>query len=152
MVPFTNPFRWRIWPWLWVLITDFIRGINLFTAVKPSLHGDGCKENATSEKLKNSVMYVKVPKGHLTSGFSGIICKVDEETIVKYPKFIPNDDSRNRMFRDMISKEREIYERLGAHQGIISYLGIHDESTGAIKLEYAKQGDLERYIQTHETP
>ena len=97
-------------------------------------------------------MYVKVPKGHLTSGFFGIICKVDEETIVKYPKFIPNDDSRNRTFRDMISKEREIYERLGAHQGIISYLGIHDESTGAIKLEYAKQGDLERYIQTHETP
>ncbi|MCJ1254570.1 hypothetical protein MMC24_002385 [Lignoscripta atroalba] len=46
----------------------------------------------------------------------------------------------------MISKESIIYERLGQHEGIIPYFGIYDESTGAIKLAYAKQGDLSTYI------
>lgn len=56
------------------------------------------------------------------------------------------------MFRDMIMNEKLIYERLGNHKGIISYLGIHNQSTGAIRLAYAKQGDLERYIQSHDGP
>ncbi|KUM63433.1 hypothetical protein ACN42_g3669 [Penicillium freii] len=54
------------------------------------------------------------------------------------------------MFRDMIINERLIYERLGYHKGIIPYLGVHDQSTGAIRLADAKQGDLERYIQSHD--
>lgn len=56
------------------------------------------------------------------------------------------------MFRYMIMNERLIYERLGKHEGIIPYLGVHNQSTGAIKLAYAKQGDLECYIQSHDEP
>lgn len=56
------------------------------------------------------------------------------------------------MFREMIINETLIYERLGNRNGIISYLGVHDQSTGAIRLAHAKQRDLERYIQSHDEP
>lgn len=62
--------------------------------------------------------------------------------IVDRPKVIPNGDLYNEMFRDMIVNERLIYERLGPHKGIISYLGVHDQSTGAIRLAYAKIYDV----------
>lgn len=84
--------------------------------------------------------------------FSGIICEADEDTIVKHPKIIPNNDPYNQMYHDMIINERLIYERLGNHNGVISYLGVHDQSSGAIKLAHAKQGDLEHYIQSCEAP
>lgn len=71
---------------------------------------------------------------------------------MKHPKVIPNNDPYNQMYRDVIINERLVYERLGNHEGITSYLGIYDQSTGAIKLAYAEQGDLERYIQSHEEP
>lgn len=91
-------------------------------------------------------MHVKQPPKCISIGFSGLICEADEDTIVKHPKVIPNNDPYNQMFRDMILNERLIYERLGDQKGIISYLGVHDQSTGAIRA-YAKQGDLECYIQ-----
>lgn len=52
------------------------------------------------------------------------------------------------MFRDMITNERLIYERLGDHKGIISY----NQATCAIRLAYAKEGGLERYILAHDEP
>lgn len=97
-------------------------------------------------------MHLKQPPKCLSIGFSGIICEADEDTVVKHPKVIPNNDPYNQMFRDMIINERLIYERLGSHKGIISYLGVHDQSTGAIKLAYAKQGDLDLYIQSNDEP
>jgi serine/threonine protein kinase len=45
-----------------------------------------------------------------------------------------------------------VYERLGPHQGIIGYYGISDESTGAINLAYANDGDLSDYIKTSSKP
>ncbi|OJD18390.1 serine/threonine protein kinase [Emergomyces pasteurianus Ep9510] len=98
------------------------------------------------------ILHVKQPPKCISIGFSGIICEIDEDIIVKHPKVIPNNDSYNQMYHDMIMNERLIYERLGSHKGIISYLGVHDELTGAIRLAYAKEGDLECYIQSHDKP
>ncbi len=56
------------------------------------------------------------------------------------------------MYRHIITIERNVYERLGGHKGIIQYLGVADMETGAIKLAYAKQGDLSTYIQCHDMP
>lgn len=95
---------------------------------------------------------MKQPPKCIAIGFSGIICEADDDTIIKHPKVIPNNDSYNEMFRDMIINEKLIYERLGNYEGIIPYLGVYDHSTGAIRLARAKQGDLERYIQNHEEP
>jgi len=85
-------------------------------------------------------------------GWSGVICKVGDTHIVKYPKFFPNDHAYNEQFSDLITLERNIYERLGDHKGIIKYLGVENKDTGAIKLAYAKQGDLATYIQDHGMP
>ncbi|KAL1974710.1 hypothetical protein VTN31DRAFT_4914 [Thermomyces dupontii] len=149
MLSFTNPVRWRIWPWLWKFITDLLK-------IKAISEGESKNDigvcNAIEQPDGQKIVLVKPPPQCLSVGFSGFICKADEDTVVKHPKYIPGKDSYNRMFRDMIDNERHIYERLGSHQGIISYLGIHDESTGAIRLAYAKQGDLERYIQANAKP
>lgn len=85
-------------------------------------------------------------------GWSGEICKIDDSRVVKYPKFFPNDPSYNEFCRDQIVRESNIYERLGKHEGVIKYPGIADNETGAIKLAYAKQGDLSTYIQNHDIP
>ncbi|PGH15812.1 serine/threonine protein kinase [Helicocarpus griseus UAMH5409] len=106
----------------------------------------------TEQPGNETVTHLKQPPNCISIGFSGIICIADENTIVKHPKANPRDDSYNQMLRDMILNERLIYERLGAHKGIISYLGIHDQTSGEIRLAYAKQGDLQRYIQSHDAP
>ena len=82
---------------------------------------------------------MKQPPGCISIGFSGIIRETGEDTIVKHPKIIPDNDPHNQMFRNMTINERLLYKPLGDHKGIISYLGVHDQSTGAIKLAYAKQ-------------
>lgn len=40
----------------------------------------------------------------------------------------------NEQYHDLITLEKDIYERLGDHKGIIKYLGIADMKTGAIRL------------------
>lgn len=72
--------------------------------------------------------------------------------MVKHPKLFPGHTAYNEMHHDIITLERKIYERLGNHIGIIQYLGIADTKTGAIRLAYAKQGDLSTYIRTHNKP
>jgi serine/threonine protein kinase len=90
--------------------------------------------------------------GCIAIGWSGVICKIGDTHIVKHPKFFANHHTYNEQFYDLITLERNIYERLGDHKGIIKYLGVEDKDTGAIKLAYAKQGDLATYIQHHDIP
>lgn len=84
--------------------------------------------------------------GFFEIGCTGVICKVDNDSyIVKYPKTFPGQDIYNDMYLEQMITERQIYERVGPHEGIISYHG-HYNDEGAIKLTYARQGDLETYI------
>ncbi|OJD12616.1 hypothetical protein AJ78_06821 [Emergomyces pasteurianus Ep9510] len=139
-------------------IPKFIRSIYLplyrGATARPTLNDDaelGCTKTQFQHNAKLSEESNHPPKC-ISIGFSGIICEIDGDTIVKHPKVIPNNDPYNQMYRGMIINERLIYERLGSHKGIISYLGVHDELTGAIRLAYAKEGDLECYIQSHDKP
>ncbi|KKZ67921.1 hypothetical protein EMCG_06451 [[Emmonsia] crescens] len=88
--------------------------------------------------------------GILELGYTGVICKTDcGSYIIKYPKEVPGADDYNQMHLDQLILERQIYERLGSHEGIIPYHGSYN-TEGAIKLAYAKEGNLERYILAHE--
>jgi hypothetical protein len=100
----------------------------------------------------SSTIVVKQRPGCIAIGWSGEICRTGDSHVVKHPKFFPGHPAYNEQFRDLITLERNIYERLGNHKGIIKYLGIADMKTGAIKLAYAKQGDLSTYIQNHDMP
>ncbi|QSS61031.1 hypothetical protein I7I51_05839 [Histoplasma capsulatum] len=166
MLSLSNLFRRHIWSSLWGFISNFIRSINLSQylsgTARPILDDDvepGRTEaqfhhNAKSPEDSSHLVADRPthPPKCISIGFSGIICEIDEDTIVKHPKVIPNNDLYNQMYRDMIINERLIYERLGSHKGIISYLGVHDQLTGAIRLAYVKEGDLECYIQSHDKP
>jgi serine/threonine protein kinase len=85
-------------------------------------------------------------------GWTGEIHLFDDSHVVKHPKHFPAQPQYNQLYRDQIALEGNIYERLGCHEGIIKYLGIADENTGAIRLAYAKQGDLSDYIRSHPMP
>lgn len=95
---------------------------------------------------------VKQRPGCIAIGFSGEICRIDDSHVVKHPKYFPSHPTYNEQYRDLITLERNIYERLGDHKGIITYLGTADVKTGAIRLAYAKQGDLSTYIRNHDMP
>jgi serine/threonine protein kinase len=89
---------------------------------------------------------------YIASGFAADIYQTDEHHVIKRPKFFPGYDVENQSFRDLVDNERKVYERLGSHEGILKYFGISDESTGAIKLAYANNGDLSHYIMTYHKP
>lgn len=89
--------------------------------------------------------------GLLDVGLTGVICRVEGTYVVKYPNTSPGNGFINEMRLEQMATERQIYERLGPHEGIIPYHGLHDDE-GAIKLTYANQGDLEQYIRTHAMP
>lgn len=89
--------------------------------------------------------------GCIAIGLTGEICKLDESYVVKHPKTYPGEPTYNDMRLELITTERQIYERLGPHEGILPYYGLWDDS-GAIKLAYAKHGDLEAYIKKHDIP
>lgn len=100
----------------------------------------------------SAIIMFKQRPGCIAIGWSGEICRIDDFQVVKHPKFSPGNTTDNKRFRDLITLERAIYERLGDHRGIIKYLGIADMKTGAIRLAYAKQGDLLTYIRNHDMP
>ncbi|KAM5454350.1 hypothetical protein MaudCBS49596_002368 [Microsporum audouinii] len=105
--------------------------------------------------MASSPLVMPYYPGFITVGCSGIICKVEDSYIVKHPKLAPPSaqqrEAYNEMQLEMIGIERQIYERLGQHDSIIQYHGPLDDS-GAIKLAYAKQGDLEDYIPRNKMP
>ncbi|KAI2830547.1 hypothetical protein CBS147321_10521 [Aspergillus niger] len=142
---------WRNWPFK--DDTDFS---------SPPLDAESSEETVTvfidqiiieQESVSNmKIVHLKQPPSCIAIGYSGYICKADQNTIIKHPRYHPDNEPYNQMYRDMISTERQIYERLGSHKGIIPYLGVHDHSTSAIKLAYAQQGHLESYIHYHDMP
>ncbi|KAK2816745.1 hypothetical protein FQN49_008027 [Arthroderma sp. PD_2] len=89
--------------------------------------------------------------GCIAIGLTGEVCKMDESYVVKHPKVIPGETTYNDLQLESMVTERQIYERLGPHKGILPYYGPWDDS-GAIKLAYAKEGDLEAYISAHHMP
>jgi hypothetical protein len=103
---------------------------------------------AANAKL-SSMAVNRARLGCIAIGFSGEICRIDDSYVVKHPKYFPGHLSYNKQCRDLIILEKNIYERLGDYKGIITYLGIADVKTEAIRLAYAKQGDLLTYIQNH---
>ena len=50
----------------------------------------------------------------------------------------------NSINRDTLKHEKAIYQRLGNYKGIIQCFKASDDG---IELAFAKQGDLERYIE-----
>jgi serine/threonine protein kinase len=103
--------------------------------------------NASSSTIK----IIQRP-GCIAIGWSGEICRIDDSYVIKHPKFFPGHPTYNEMYHDLITLEKDIYERLGDHKGIIKYFGIADMTTGAIRLAYAKQGDLSTYIRNYDMP
>ncbi|KAK2750120.1 hypothetical protein FQN57_004615 [Myotisia sp. PD_48] len=101
----------------------------------------------TSSKLHKVAVY---RPGMITVGWTRVICKTNDY-IVKSPKICPGSDAYNEMHLDQMAVERQIYEHLGAHEGVISYLGLYNDE-GAIKLTRASQGGLEIYITDHDMP
>lgn len=95
---------------------------------------------------------VQGPGAYIASGFSGDIYQIDSEHVVKQPKFFLGEDEYNQNFRQIIDHERSVFERLGGHEGIIKFFGIYDMATGALKLEYANEGELADYIRSHPKP
>lgn len=95
---------------------------------------------------------VQGPGTYIASGISGDIYQIDSKHAVKQPKFFPGQEEYNRSFRQTIDHERRVFERLEKHEGIIEFFGIYDKSTGALKLEYANEGDLADYIRLHPRP
>ncbi|GKZ32810.1 hypothetical protein AbraIFM66950_002437 [Aspergillus brasiliensis] len=178
---FTNPLRWHTWSSLWVFISEIFMKARFFQIQRTESAELAVEEHGGSEDVKThaqhnaqwpeetphtvvdhlhtdqqscnrKVVHVMQPPNCISMGYSGYICKADQDTIIKRPKQIPGDEPYNLMYHDMTITERQIYERLGNHIGIIPYLGVYDESTGAIKLAYAEQGDLEAYIESHDAP
>jgi serine/threonine protein kinase len=108
---------------------------------------------ASSSTSPSCNVYVVPSAGrYIASGFAADVYQTDEYHIIKRPKSFPGDDAGNRFFRDLVENESKAYERVGVHDGIIKYFGISDESTGAIKLAYANDGDLADYIKTTPKP
>jgi serine/threonine protein kinase len=95
---------------------------------------------------------VKQRPGCIAIGWSGEICRIDDCHVIKHSKSFPGHPTYNELYHDLIALEKDIYERLGDHKGIINYLGIADMKTGAIRLAYANQGELSTYIQNYDMP
>jgi hypothetical protein len=97
--------------------------------------------------------------GAVGFGMTGLILKIDEARVIKVAKVYPLDnyvgDSHenmeyvNNINIETLKHERSIYERLGPHRGIITCFKASDYR---IELAYAKQGDLERYIENNPEP
>lgn len=92
-------------------------------------------------------------------GMTGLILKLDDNRVVKIAKvysldhYVGHDRANMEYINDInrrtLKHERSIYERLGNHQGIIT---CFKASHYGIELAFAKQGNLETYIETSTEP
>lgn len=110
------------------------------------------QSSSIAANASSSTIIVKQRPGCIAIGWSGVIYRVDDSHVVKHPKCFPGHPTYNEQYRDLITLEKNIYERLGDHKGIIKYHGIADVKTGAIRLAFAKHGDLSTYIRSHCMP
>ena len=97
--------------------------------------------------------YVLPPEGgqYIASGFAADVYRIDDTFVVKRPKFFAQYPVESQGYRDLVEREKEVYQRLGSHDGLLKYYG-YDYITGAIKLEYAADGDLHDYILGQPSP
>jgi serine/threonine protein kinase len=92
-------------------------------------------------------------------GMTGRILQLDESRVVKVARvFSPDDysgrarqnmDYSNSINRDTLKREKAIYQRLGNYKGIIHCFNASEDG---IELAFAKQGDLETYIERNIEP
>jgi serine/threonine protein kinase len=97
--------------------------------------------------------------GAMDLGLTGIILKLDQDRVVKVPKVYDlgrfTGDNRvhmefvNSNNRESLLIEKSLYERLGNHKGIIT---CFKASENGIELAFAKQGNLEKYIEGNPEP
>jgi serine/threonine protein kinase len=97
--------------------------------------------------------------GVIGIGMTGLVLKLDEKWAVKVAKVYSldqytgtarsNTEYINEINKEALKNERNIYERLGSHKGIIPCFKASDHG---IELEFADQGDLESYIETAPEP
>lgn len=97
--------------------------------------------------------------GVIGMGMTGRILRLDENRVVKVAKVYSLEadavedrdfmEQVNEINRETLKREKSVYERLGNHNGIITCLKASDDG---IELAFAKQGDLESYIETTPEP
>ncbi|MCJ1246660.1 hypothetical protein MMC30_003869 [Trapelia coarctata] len=98
-------------------------------------------------------------RGVVGLGLTGLILYLDKDRVVKVAKTYPVDhltedlrtstEYTNDENREYLVNEKSVYERLGNHKGIIHCFKITEYG---IELAYAKQGNLEDYIETTPEP
>ena len=108
---------------------------------------------ALSQAVQDATPYVG--RGTVGFGLTGLILYLDDKRVVKVAKIYDVDDSAdekevwftkciNDDNQEFFRNEMQIYSRLGNHRGIITCFKISDYG---IELAYAKEGDLENYIE-----
>ncbi|EAS37280.3 uncharacterized protein CIMG_02634 [Coccidioides immitis RS] len=85
------------------------------------------------------------------TGPTGVICMTNNSYIVKYPKASSGHNTYNKIHLEQMVTERQIYECLSRHEGVIPYHRPYDDD-GVIRLTYTNQCDLEKYIPAHNMP
>jgi serine/threonine protein kinase len=97
--------------------------------------------------------------GVIAMGMTGRILRLDESRVVKVARVFSLDDYAgearqnmeysNSINRDTLKREKAIYQRLGSYKGIIQCFKASDDG---IELAFAKQGNLETYIEQNIEP
>ncbi|EHY51878.1 uncharacterized protein HMPREF1120_00101 [Exophiala dermatitidis NIH/UT8656] len=94
--------------------------------------------------------------GAVGLGMTGYILGIDDDRVVKVAKTYPVENSEdffmehvNESNREALVTEIEIYQRLGRHEGIIH---CFQTTNFGIEMVFAKQGDLETYINSNPEP
>ena len=92
-----------------------------------------------------------VDSSFIGNGTFGYVFRLGKDRVVKVPKIFsgPDNTDFNWMNRSALKTEKEIYDRLGPHKGIIQCFEAQDER---LVLAFAEQGSLSTYIQNNPEP
>lgn len=82
-----------------------------------------------------------VDSSFIGNGTFGYVFRLGKDRVVKVPKIFPGPENAdfNWMNRSALKTEKEIYDRLGLHKGIIQRFEAQDER---LVLAFAEQGPL----------
>jgi serine/threonine protein kinase len=100
-----------------------------------------------------------ITHGVIDLGMTGLILKLSETRVLKIPKVLGQlqpDGAMSKLLHytnddnlTIFENERTIYDRLGQHDGIIHCFRASDFE---LELVYAKDGNLEKYIESQKEP
>lgn len=135
----------------------------LFTAQHTAILPAGMNTTTTAPEPWPHAVYDSNPYAGLPMtghGMTGYILQLDEERVVKVAKTYSLDayigtpdfdhmDYINEINRKTLENEIKIYQRLGHYEGILS---CFQTSNYGIELAFAKQGNLEDYINSNPEP